>query len=199
MASSETEICNSALIKLGLEPILSLSDDSKRARFCAHQYPILRDAELRSHPWNFAIARKELAKTTTDGVFEFTNQFVLPSDVLRILKTNLNLDGGGTIEEKWQVETDGVAGGRLLVTNDTAVKIRYIKKITDVALFTSDFAEVLAWRLAADLAYSLVQSVSLGQQMFAAYEQFARRARSFDAQEGSVDQVESFEWLDSRL
>jgi hypothetical protein len=199
LATSDTSICNSALIKLGAEPISSLDDATKEARLCKLQYPILRDELLRSHPWNFAIARKQLAKTLILGEFEFDNQFALPSDCLRIWKTDLNLDGGGKSEERWAVETDAVTQGRVLVTNASAVKIKYIKKITDVSLFDANFSESLSFKIAADIAYSLVQSITLQQQMNILYERSLAVSRSFDAQEGSVEQIESFEWLDSRL
>ena len=50
---SEVSICNSALIKLGASRIASLTEDSKEAKLCYEQYPILRDEVQASHPWNF--------------------------------------------------------------------------------------------------------------------------------------------------
>ncbi len=198
MATSETEICNSALIKLGVEPIFSLDDNTKAARLCKRQYPILRDDVLRAHPWNFAIARVELASTGNEPVFEFSNEFLLPQDMLRILKTDLNLQPA-IIESPWAIENNPVTGTKVLVANDSSVKIMYIRKITDVQKFDANFVETLATRIAADLAYPLVQSVSLAGQMFQLYDQQLRTARSFDAQEQSLQQVDADEWIVSRF
>jgi hypothetical protein len=199
MASSEVEICNSALNKLGAETIISFLDATKNARLCRAQYPLLRDELLRSHPWNFAISRVELAQNSSSTPeFEFNYEYIIPQDVLRILRTDLNQVPVGPIEQKWKIETN-VAGNRILVTDAESVKIVYIKKITDVSLFDANFVDALAWRIAADLAYPIVQSTSLMQQMFQIYEQRLGQARSFDAMEGSLEQVDASDWVVTRF
>jgi hypothetical protein len=71
--------------------------------------------------------------------------------------------------------------------------------VTDVTLFDSNFCEVLAWRLAADLAYSFTNSLTATDEMMKFYRSALMEARSFDAQEaGNIQQVESSEWFDSR-
>lgn len=198
MASSETEIVNSALSKLGANRVLTLDDDSKEARLAKVQYPIKRDELLRSHPWNFATARAALAKTANTPAYEFTSEFILPSDCLRVLNTDLNLSGS-SMEEPYKVETNLVDGTKVLLTNTDAVNIQYLAKVTNVQLFDAVFCEALAWKLAADLAYPLVQSTSLAAQMFQISEQVLSQARSFDGQEGSVDQVQADDWFWARV
>jgi len=190
LSVSEVSICNSALFKIGAEPILAFSDESKNSRICKAQYPVLRDEVLRSHPWNFAIARKELAKLVAVPVYEFESAFQLPTDVLRVLDNEANFESSFV---EWQVEGDKV------LSNDDTMKIKYIKRIVDVSKYDQNFLEVLAFRLAADFAYALVQSLSVQAQMFSAYQQFLRQARSFDAQEGALKQVRADEWFNSRF
>jgi hypothetical protein len=60
-STSVVEICNRALQKLGAARITSLTQDTPNARSCNVAYNVLRKAELRSHPWSFAIKRAELA------------------------------------------------------------------------------------------------------------------------------------------
>jgi len=70
MAATVEAICNSALIKIGAAVIVSITDTNKRAQLCNEQYTKLRDDLMRSHPWNFARARKLLvadAFTFVDG------------------------------------------------------------------------------------------------------------------------------------
>ena len=55
--ASEVDICNRALSKLGAARITSLTEDSVNARACNAMYESVRDAELRAHPWNFAMKR----------------------------------------------------------------------------------------------------------------------------------------------
>ena len=198
MATSETEICNSALIKLGVEPIADLDENTKQARLCKRQYPIIKQDVLRSHPWNFAMTRVELAATGNVPLFEFGFEFVLPADVLRVMKTDLNISPSIT-ESPWKVEHNRSTGKKVLLANDSVINILYVRDITDVQLFDSNFAEALAFRLASDLAYPLIQSVSLAGQMFTLYQEQLKTARSYDAQESSLESVIADEWIVQRF
>jgi hypothetical protein len=183
---SVISICNSALIKIGGERIAALSDDTLEGQLCNEQYDKLRDEVLRAHPWNFAIRRVSLAKTATVPAFEFENEYQLPSDVLRVLRLE-NQDSRFKIE------------GDKLLCNDDDVKILYIAREEDTTKYDAIFKEALALRMAAEFAYSLVQSSSLQQNMTRAYQMMLRDARTADAQEGTPDKVWSDDWLSSRL
>lgn len=189
LGDSEVTICNSALNKLGASTILSLDDNTREAKLCKRQYPLVRNRLLRSHPWNFAIARVELAETTGDPLFEFTNSFQLPTDCLRVL----GIDNNDIGDIKFKIE------GRLLLVNTTSVKIKYITNNITPSNFDSNFVEILAYDLAAEIAYPLVQSVSLAGQMKALAQEELRSTRLYDAQEGSQDELEAEEWLVSRF
>jgi len=197
MATSETEICNSALNKIGAKTILNLDEESKAGRLCKKQYPLIRDEVLASHLWNFAIKRQELSKLASAPAFEYTVAHSLPADCLRVLKTDLNLSPAGQTERKWKIEN--LDDAKVLVSDNDEVFIMYIAKITDVSLYSASFVEALAWRLAADFAYPLTNSNTLAQNMFAIFEDRISKARSFDGQEGSLDIVDASEWTTVRI
>ena len=69
--ASKVEICNQALLKLGQPAIMSLDDDSPRARQCFQEFEAALGATLRSYPWPFAIVRKELARRAEKPPFGF--------------------------------------------------------------------------------------------------------------------------------
>lgn len=188
---SEVSICNSALTKLGVERIIDLSDNSKAARLCNEQYSIQRDMLLRSHPWNFAIKRATLALSGTSPVHGFDNAFQLPNDYLRALHP-LSIEVGTITNIRWQIEGDKI------VTDETEFLLRYVAQITDTALFDAMFTECLSLKIAAELAYPLVQSAALGERMEIKYQQFIKQVRSADAQEGTPEQIGSDLWLLSR-
>ena len=192
MATSSVQICNSALVKVGAARIASLSDDTKAAKICNEQYDKLRKKLLRSHPWNFAIRRVALADTGVTPIWKYTNEFAIPSDTLRILDTNLN------DQIEWVVESS-VSGARVVLTNSASMSIQYVKNVTDTTLFPPDFEEALSFLIAADIAYSLTNSRSLARDMFTLYKAEIAEARSFDAQESSLNEVEANEWLDARF
>ena len=187
MVSSDVDICNSALAKVGEEPIQSLDDDNKRARLCKNQYPIKRDELIRSHPWNFAIQRREFAADVTAPLYEYDFSYIIPTDVFRILTVNdENVDA-------WFKE------GKRVVTNLTPFKCRCLVQVTDVSFFDENFVEALALLLASDLAYAIAQSTKLKRDLFEESQFYVRQARSFDAQEGSVQQVIADQWVKVRF
>lgn len=186
MSLTETDICNSALIKVGAERIISLNDETEAARLCKEQYPKMRDELLRSHPWNFAIDRKALAADPIAPVYGFSNRFQIPGDYLRVLDVWTN-------RCTWQRE------GEFILTDSGDVSIRYIKKITDVSKYDANFAEALAAKLAADICYSLVQTSSLKELLLKEAEMKLRTARSFDAQEGTPQQVIADDFITARF
>lgn len=178
--ATEVSICSNALRKLGDASITSLTEDSKRAILCNALYAETRDAVLRAYPWNFAIARQALALNSTAPAFEFGSNFTLPTDpyCLRALK----MYGS---DQEWKVE------GRKLLTNDTAVNLVYIARITDTAEFDTLFIQTLEARLAAEMAYAITGNNTLRVDFFAEYEDKLKEARSMDAQEGYADMFES--------
>lgn len=188
MATSKVQICNSALIKLGVEKIASFSETSKAAVLCSEQYDKIRKKVLREHIWDFALKRADLSKLATNPLFDYSAQFQLPTDCIRPVETNL-----GT-------QTDFVIEGKYLLINAASVKLLYVADIQDVSFFDTYFEEALAYWLAADLAYPLRQDLGLSDRMFAKAEQEIARARSYDAQQGRLSKMlQEDVWLDSRI
>lgn len=184
--SSVTDICNQALSKVGDELISCLTDSSKQARYCRMLYQPTRDAVLRAHPWNFAIERAELAQLSAVPAYEYTYQYKLPTDCLRVLQME-------DVDMVFKIE-----GGKLLADEGTA-KIKYIKRVTDSALFDSLFIAALSARLAAEMAVPLADSKTLAETMWELYLNKIGEARGIDAQEGTPDDVPADTWLNSRL
>jgi len=198
VATTELQIANSALVKVGADRILSLDDDNKRARVVKEQLPKLRDEVLYSHPWKFALDYRELGLISGKPVGPFSLQYLLPNDVLRVFTVT-----DGTVLDAPEFSPRVVIHpwkrvGNKIYAELNPLIIECVVRVTDVSLWSPTFAEVLALRLAADIAYSIVQSTTLMREQFLIYEDFLAVARSFNGQEGSVRQVTASQWLDSR-
>tara|TARA_R110002020_G_scaffold392853_2_gene603150 strand:- start:753 stop:1334 length:582 start_codon:yes stop_codon:yes gene_type:complete len=190
--ATEVSICSNALRRLGDSPITSLTEDSERGRLCNAFYEPSRDAILRSHTWNFAINRANLAKLSTSPAFEYANQFALPTDpfCLRVLKMEF---------EDYEFKIENLAEqGRVLLTDEGEAKIIYIARVTDPSLFDSMFVDVLTAKLAVDLAYPVTNSTTLQAQMQKLFERKLSEARSLDSTEGSTDSLISTVFTDFR-
>ena len=184
--ASPVDICNSALIKIGVEPIVSLDEDSKAARLCKEQYPKIRDEIIGSHLWNFAMKRAVLAQLPDVPAFGFSYTYALPTDYIRVLHMNEK-------STRFKIEQN-----KRLITNSISVSILYVAKIEDVSMYSPIFREALAYQLAVDLSYALVQNSALGERLNGKATQKLRDARSFDGQEGTPDELMSDIWLGSR-
>ncbi len=183
--TSDTDICNSALTKVGANRIISLDADTAEGRVCKEQYPKIKKAFLRGHLWNFATKRVQLALSVTEPVFEFSYQYALPVDCLRVVGME------GETSFPWKVE------GRYILTDNNEA---YIKYICDAAegLFDDTAAEALACALAVDICIPLTQSAGLKESLKVDYRDALRAARTFDAQEGAGDRVYADSWLNAR-
>lgn len=171
--ASEVQICNRALQKLGAKRIVSLSDDSVNARACNVAYADLRDAELRAHPWSFAITRAQLAADAVPPTFGRQNAFQLPSTCLRLLppypEQNFN-------DRDWQIE------GTKIYTNDSApLEIRFIQQVTDPNVMGVLFREALSARIAYELCEELTQSNQKQAALLQAYSLAIKEARRTNA------------------
>lgn len=209
--TSVTDICNLALTRIGHSQITSLDENSKGADLCSLHYPICRDAVLRAHPWNFAIRRATLAQSATAPNHEFTYYHVLPSDCLKVIRTNWEADGLTSTAiysypdsvNVWDSEyrLESVSGvGKCIATNESVVKIEYIAQITDTSLFDPLFVDLLAQRIAAEIAVAFTDTQTVTKTMWDIYQAKLAEARTTDAQEGTPrETVDVSPWIAARV
>jgi len=183
--ASQVQIANLALNIIGADPILAFTDDNERARAINLIYTDTRDAELRAHPWNFAIKRQALTKSTETPAFEFDNKYKLPSDHLRTLEFNYR-------EDDYQQE------GEYILTDADSAKLRYVARITNPVLFDPLFVQAFAARLAINLAEPVAADTEKVNNAFARYDRAIADARAVDAMENPVPAWEVDTYLEAR-
>ena len=190
MATSVIEICNNALLDLGEDVIMSLGDESKAAGLCNHRWPAVRDAVLRAHPWNCAMAQAELAASAAAPMWKWERQYALPTDFVRIVQL---VGGDGTEIRDWEIQ-----GGIILCNEDAPIYISYVRRETDPSRYDPLLGETLSARLAATLAYPLSGSTSLAQAYWELYQDKLTEARGVDAREGVPESLTPTGWLSAR-
>jgi hypothetical protein len=185
--ASVVSICNIALSNLGDEKIASLSENNDRARACDLRYEDVRDAVLRSYPWNCATTRVELARSTTDPVWGFTYSFALPSDCLRVL-------------DVYDYTVPFSIEGRFLFTDNTTAKLKYIARITDPNDYDILLQHAIGIRLATEIAEALTGRTELKQEMYQKYLLLLTEARGVDSQEkGMPSVIEANDFINARF
>jgi hypothetical protein len=192
MVSSEVEISNLALARLGARSITSLTEDSTSARECNRVYAHARDSELRSHPWSFARAREQIAASSTAPVFGYARQFPLPDGCLRILTAN-GVDFSELPQDDIQIE-----GGNILTNLSAPLNLIYVQQVTDVSLFDSLFVELLVCRMAVDMCEKLTQSNTKEEKATSRYADARRQARRVNGFERGPQYAPIGSWENAR-
>ena len=191
--ASIVDIANNALNILGASTISSLTEDTKNARICNQRFENVRNRVFRSHPWNCLIKRVQLAQNSTAPVIEYTYAYALPSDFLRVLKIHNGTTDSVASDMPYKIE------GKNVITDEATVYLVYVSKDTDPNNYDTYLYEVLAYQLAADMAYGITNNATLAKNLLADADEKLREARFVDATENSTDTVEANEFTNSRL
>lgn len=186
LAISDISICNSALIKLGQEPITSLVQDNKSARLCANRYPLLRNMVLESHPWRFAIKTVQIAALNQSPLQRWQFVSALPADCIYVIRG-----------DDWQERFEVMEGQ--LYCNHSPIIIKYVFENTDPSTYTYTFAECVAWRLAAELAYAITNSNTVADQMMKGYLAELANARYVSAKSSTPEDFSVRQFIDRRF
>ena len=191
MATTDSQICNLALSRIGEKPIMSMDDNSAPARACLLWYEATRDEVLRAHRWNFAKKSATLSALSDPPAFGWTIQYQLPVDCLRVWQLN----GYEDWEEPrpWEIE------GRLLMTNEEVAEIKYVYRNVSEQEYDALFVMAFSAKLAANIAPSICGPVtSIGGAQLQQYMGIlAPLARKADANESR--RKIRLPWMESTL
>jgi hypothetical protein len=184
MAISEIDIVNRALQRIGAQRIDAFDQSHPNARSALAAYESVRDRLLRAHPWNFAVKRARLPALSDKTEFGELYRYELPDDFLRLLPPD------DRARRDWRIE------GREITTADAPpLDVRYIARVTDPNLYDASFVEVLASRLALELAYEIAPSQNIVQLTSALYEAALREAKSVGAFEEPPQEPPEDDWI----
>ena len=191
--AGKVEIANRALTKLGAERILLLTDPNKEARTLNSMFDTVMDAELRRHRWKFALKRATLPALVATPEWGYTYAYQLPADFLALVQVNEYYLRGLKQKTLWTVES-----GQILTDLAAPLKIRYIRRVDNMALLDPLFVEVLACKLALEACEPLTQSSQKRQLAGEEYRFAVSEAVRQDAIENPPDELPWGSWNDSR-
>jgi len=186
--TTKTSICNKALRKLGLNPLINVdTDTSREATFCKANYDEILLETLRLHNWNFAIFRQSLNKDNTTPAFEYSYRFILPTIPMFVRLLEVYNNTNFRLENKY------------ILTNENSVKIRYIGKETDPNKHDSIFINVFACRLAIEIGYPLTSDTGRITRIDNEYREYLSLARERDNLEDNDIAETSDSFSNSRI
>jgi hypothetical protein len=189
---SIVSICNSAMSWLGEDPIVSLTDATKRAILLSNRYDPVRRRVLREHPWKCAKQQVTLALSTYVPLVTYDFAYALPADCLRFW------DLPDNDQAEWEVGQDAAAG-RLLFTNEEAPLCGvYIYDLTDPTRMDAELVDVLALELALDLVGPLTEDKGKEDRIVAKLKDKKAAAKLVNADEASSKEWDEDIWLRAR-
>lgn len=174
MATSEVEISNRALGRIGISQLIEdLDDPNDRARQCRLQYGPCRDEVLEDFPFNFAQTFVQLSVVAEVEIPGFDYVYRYPAGCMKVHR--VTDETGGRLQRTtiwsrevfnydlliptkipFQVMADPVTdGAKIIVTDLPDAYAWFTRKVTDPSQFSALFRSALAWRMAMELALSL--------------------------------------------
>ena len=170
---TKIDLCSMALLKLGEKPIQSLREDSASAQLARTVFDPTVDTLLSMFPWRFATQLIELNRNSD-------NDFIIPSNVLRILKC------------------DGQIIGNKIITSAEKTEIIAIVR-TEPEYFPGYFATLVATKLAVEFCIPLVGDSNIFKMMMALYESEYQSAKFIDSTTSNQTNIDNFSLINSRF
>lgn len=121
----------------------SLDDGSPFSRFLLREFGPARDEFLQLYPWHVAQTRAALPVLTEEPAFGWDYQYQLPSDCLRLLPLREDGNHNGA-EIPYELEDES----KVLTNASGPLKVRYVKRLTNIAKWRPLMCRAFASRLA---------------------------------------------------
>lgn len=202
---TEAYAANLALGHLGQPEIADLADSNIRARAARQFFANTRDDLLRRKWWSFA---KGWAVPSADAVASLgplTTRYVMPTDCVRV--RYLTDDEGEVWDDSagtWDIESGQASIGGvsveavIIVTNMTAPRVAYTRRIEAVRLWDPTFMSVFTLELASRMSKRLARG-SKQAGLHAEAEALLETAAGIDSKEQSRQKVApATSWLAAR-
>lgn len=183
---TDLEIANKALTKLGLAVIPSFDSQEEAARLAGAIFGSVRDFELSTYPWAFAIKRAELAALADAPAFGYRFQYPLPADFLRLEGI---YNAGGADKDAYELE-----GGCILTDIAAPLQIRYVSRELNQLKWPPYFVEAFATKLAYEMCERLKQDPQRKSVLWQEYQAVIGAAKRSNAIQLCVKDIRPGSW-----
>lgn len=200
--ASRVAVINRALIKLGVQTIADPDEESEPARVSKQLFDDSARAELRKNPWSFAIRRAQLAASATAPAFEFDRAFPLPSGFVRLVQVGEYYDFAAVRHAPLDrsVVPYRIEGTEILTDWPAPLNMRYVTDLSaDTGSWDAAFVDAFAYRLAADMCGTLLNSDSKTTMLEKQYQRAVGEARRLNAIETPPEPLPDNSWTMTRF
>ena len=182
---SKTEIVNMAISHLGQGDLVSNidTDTSSEALTARLFYDIARKTALRDHPWPFATKYAALGLIEEDPNDDWEFSYQYPSDCLRFLY----ITGSPVATDTIPHLISGDGNRRIILTNMEDAECKYIRDITNTALFQDDFVLAFSYYLASLMALRITGDRQKMLDCMSIYKRLIEDAKCNAGNEETID------------
>jgi hypothetical protein len=192
MSLSQVQIINMSLSKVGDYTISSLTEGTKQQLYAVIHWENVRDSLLQSYAWNFATERVALAMLAGTPI-GYDHKYQLPNDCLKVRKVSTDGNFSGVNAVDYKIE------GRVLLTDEDTIYIKYTKQVTDTSQWTPLFIKAFMCQLSSLLAEPLgAMSTADRQLILNEFEAYITEARGVDFEEDNSEAEEYYSMLSCR-
>lgn len=195
MALSLIDIVNDALATLGEQPIVNLEKENatSTAILVRMKYPLVQRALLMEADWNCARRTQKLSRLAAPPKNGYLYTFQLPTDPECLHVQQISIDNGESFVDlnayynihSGPKEAIFDIDDKNLLCNSETVWIKYTGLI-DPAEMDPLLASAFSAKLAAELAYAIPASASLGQYLEQLANRKLKKAKSRNALDRNI-------------
>lgn len=199
-STSDIDIANFALTELGAGRILSLSDASEPAIVLNLIFNQTRQYCLNQYNWSFARKRAVLAELSQAPAYEFTHQYELPSDFLRLIQAGeINPPYHYSTIINYNTQAWVIEDNKILTNYEAPLKILYTADVSDSTKFSPLFVKFFSLNLALHACEQLTQSSTKKQIIESQIKAVLKMAAASDRMQNPPMQPETGSWNDARI
>ncbi len=217
MATSDIEVCNRALGRVGVDQLIEDFDDpNNRARQCRLAFEPCRDEVLQDFPWNFAQTCVALSLASNVEIPGWGYAYLYPANCLKvhavaserglrmqsfpmcdIWNYDAILSNSGRMPFMVMAHPT-LDNARILVTDQEQAYAWYTKETPDLSLWSPLARSALSWRIAGELALALKADARLSQRASDAYTNAVSTAQAGSLNEERTDRYPQSEAITVR-
>lgn len=191
--TSNVEIANQALARIGVKRIESFDEASAEARAVRLEYVTARRALLAASHWTFNRRRVVLTPIASDWTERYGYAYVRPADML-VLRRLI-----GHIDLRHEAVPQEVELSESAIYTAAPMSVAEISvDVEDPTKFPPLFVTAFSWYLASVLAMPLVKDMRIVQKAEQSYARHLSTAIATDANQQSRIMTHEAEWMRDR-
>lgn len=185
---TKTELANRALDLAGKDTLLSYDTATDPvAKLVQRNFSPVFLRCLRKADWPFALKRITLNPSATLPVNEFSTQFSLPNDFVRLARL-------------WPTCSPYKIEGTSILIDEPSITLKYVSSdhVENPGYIDPVFAEYFSHELAVAIIYKETDSTELKRELKAAALDMFHEASALFSQEDSNDEIPESVWITTR-